>query len=200
MKNEARKQWRGGSIMSQDWFSPKELAGLPGMPGTPHPGELRAAAWEEIDLEEGIWRVPPERMKTGRPHRVPLPRQAVAILNEIRPLAGPGPLVFPGRNDRTKPLSDAAFTRALNRMGYHGRHAPHGTRHLVATELKELRYPGEWIEAQLSHKLPGIGGVYTHAEHMAPGQRPAMMQHWADHLDSLEADNVVQLPTAAQNP
>jgi integrase len=71
MKNEARKQWRGGSIMSQDWFSPKELAGLPGMPGTPHPGELRAAAWEEIDLEEGIWRVPPERMKTGRPHRVP---------------------------------------------------------------------------------------------------------------------------------
>lgn len=164
------------------------------------PGELRCAAWSEIDLEAFIWRIPPERMKTGRPHHVPLPRQAVAILNEIRPIAGPGPLVFPGRNDRTKPISDGAFTRALNRMGYHGRHVPHGTRHLVATQLKELGYPGEWIEAQLSHKLPGIEGVYTHAEHMAPDQRPAMMQAWADHLDALEADNVIQLATAGQTP
>ncbi|WP_164999540.1 hypothetical protein [Salinicola tamaricis] len=51
----------------------------------------------------------------------------------------------------------------------------------MATGLKELGYPGEW-EMQLSHKLPGIQGVYTHAEHMAAEQRPAMMQFWANRL------------------
>ncbi len=70
---------------------------------------------------------------------------------------------------------------SLKHMGFHGRHLIRGTRHVVATGLKELGYPGEW-EMQLSHKLPGIQGVYTHAEHMAAEQRPAMMQFWANRL------------------
>ncbi|ARS52547.1 hypothetical protein B9G99_06365 [Kushneria konosiri] len=67
-------------------------------------------------------------------------------------------------------------------MGFDGWHVSHGTRHTIATALKEMGYPGEWIEMQLSHKLPCIQGVYTHAEHMAPEQRPATMQAWADSL------------------
>ncbi|MCM2129772.1 hypothetical protein [Larsenimonas rhizosphaerae] len=73
---------------------------------------------------------------------------------------------------------------ALKRMGFEGRHVPHGTCHAVATGLKEMGCPGGWIEMQLSHKLPGIQGVYTHPEHMALEQRPAMMQAWADRLFS----------------
>lgn len=147
------------------------------------PGEMRQAQWKEIDLEEGVWSLPAERMKMGRPHRVPLPSQAIAELRKLHVMSGQYGLLFPGRNDPRKPLSDAAFGMALKRMGFHGRHVPHGTRHVVATGLKEMGYPGEWIEMQLSHKLPGIQGTYTHAEHMSPEQRPAMMQAWADHLN-----------------
>lgn len=146
------------------------------------PGELRRAEWAEFDLNAAVWKIPADRMKMGRAHQVPLPAQAVDELRYLHKLTGPFKLLFPGRNDPRKPISDAAFGMALKRMGYEGRHVPHGTRHVVATGLKELGYPREWIELQLSHKLPGIEGVYTHAQHMAPDQRPAMMQFWADHL------------------
>ncbi|PRY66305.1 integrase [Vreelandella songnenensis] len=149
------------------------------------PGELRKAAWAEFDLKAAVWKIPAERMKMGKAHQVPLPTQAIDALRYLHTLTGPFKLLFPGRNDPRKPLSDAAFGMALKRMGYEGRHVPHGTRHVVATGLKELGYPREWIELQLSHKLPGIEGVYTHAQHMAPDQRPAMMQFWADYLEKI---------------
>lgn len=53
---------------------------------------------------------------------------------------------------------------ALKRMKYEGRHVPHSTRHVVAAYLKELGYPREWVEVQLSYELPGTEGVYTHAQ------------------------------------
>lgn len=146
------------------------------------PGELRQAQWSEFDLEKAIWRVPGERMKMGKDHNVPLPRQALEVLNDLHRITGHHTLLFPGRNDITRPMSNMAFGMALKRMGFEGVHVPHGTRHTIATGLKEMGYPGEWIEMQLSHKLPGIQGVYTHAEHMAAEQRPAMMQAWADRL------------------
>lgn len=152
------------------------------------PGELRRAEWSEFDLDAAVWKIPADRMKMGRAHQVPLPAQAVDELRYLHKLTGPFKLLFPGRNDPRKPISDAAFGMALKRMGYEGRHVPHGTRHVVATGLKELGYPREWIELQLSHKLPGIEGVYTHAEHMAPDQRPAMMQFWANYLDNISAE------------
>lgn len=150
------------------------------------PGELRRAEWAEFDLDAAVWKIPAERMKMGRAHQVPLPSQALDELRYLHKLTAPFKLLFPGRNDPRKPISDAAFGMALKRMGYEGRHVPHGTRHVVATGLKELGYPREWIELQLSHKLPGIEGVYTHAQHMAPDQRPAMMQFWADYLFGVE--------------
>ncbi|MCM2973354.1 tyrosine-type recombinase/integrase [Larsenimonas suaedae] len=150
------------------------------------PGEMRQARWEEIDFQDATWSLPSDRVKMGRAHRVPLPTQALAELRKLHMMTGQYGLLFPGRNDPAKPLSDAAFGMALKRMGFEGRHVPHGTRHVVATGLKEMGYPGEWIEMQLSHKLPGIQGVYTHAEHMAPEQRPAMMQAWANWLESFK--------------
>ncbi|MGQ7242137.1 tyrosine-type recombinase/integrase [Salinicola sp. V024] len=146
------------------------------------PGELRLAKWEEFDFNKAVWTIPADRMKMGRQHRVPLPRQAMATLRQMQRISGHYPHLFPSRNDATKIMSNMTFSMALKRMGFEGRHVPHGTRHTVATGLKEAGFPGEWIEMQLSHKLPGIQGVYTHAEHMAPEQRPAMMQFWADRL------------------
>ena len=87
------------------------------------PGELRKAEWAEIDLEKGEWNIPAERMKGWKrkgvttPHLVPLAPQAVAILQELRPLTGRGRHVFAGR-DPQKCMSDAAVNAALRRMGY----------------------------------------------------------------------------------
>ncbi|WP_434986116.1 tyrosine-type recombinase/integrase [Vreelandella zhaodongensis] len=98
------------------------------------PGELRMAEWEEIDLQAGVWKIPAERMKMGRAHQVPLPNQALVELRYLHTLTAPFKLLFPGRNDPRKPLSDAAFgmafTRAAQAAGDRGRLHPrraHGT-------------------------------------------------------------------------
>ncbi|MEO8490625.1 tyrosine-type recombinase/integrase [Pseudomonas sp.] len=156
------------------------------------PSELREAQWVEFDFDKRLWTVPVERKgrKKGREHLVPLCTQAVEALIELRQLTGAYPLLFPGRSDRTKPRSDTVFLMALRRLGYEGRQTGHGFRHIASTILNEHGYPADHIEAQLSHKAQGVRGIYNKAQYLE--QRTHMMQWYADHLDSLEAGNVVQ--------
>jgi integrase len=70
------------------------------------PGELRGAEWTEFDLEGAEWRIPGERMKMGETHIVPLSRQALAILCELKPLTGEGRYVFPAIGPQQRPLSE----------------------------------------------------------------------------------------------
>lgn len=156
------------------------------------PSELREAQWVEFDFDKRLWTVPVERKgrKKGREHLVPLCTQAVEALLELRQVTGAYPLLFPGRSDRTKPRSDTVFLMALRRLGYEGRQTGHGFRHIASTILNEHGYPADHIEAQLSHKAQGVRGIYNKAQYLE--QRTQMMQWYADHLDSIEAGNVVQ--------
>ena len=156
------------------------------------PSELREANWVEFDFDKKLWTVPVERKgrKKGREHLVPLCTQAVDALLELRQLTGAYPLLFPGRSDRTKPRSDTVFLMALRRLGYEGRQTGHGFRHIASTILNEHGYPADHIEAQLSHKAQGVRGIYNKAQYLE--QRTKMMQWYADHLDALEAGNVIQ--------
>lgn len=154
------------------------------------PSELREASWEEFDRKAGIWVIPAERMKKRRTHTVPLSRQALDALEELHKLTGAYPLLFPGRNQRTKPRSNMAFNMALRRMGYAGRQTGHGFRHIASTTLRENGFPKDHVEAQLAHTEDGVSGVYNKAQYLE--QRATMMQWYADHLDTLEAGNVVQ--------
>ncbi|SEQ69787.1 Integrase [Azotobacter beijerinckii] len=154
------------------------------------PSELREARWEEFDLAAGLWAIPTERMKKRRPHIVPLSRQALEALEQLHRMSGAYPLLFPGRNDRTKPRSNMAFNMALRRMGYEGRQTGHGFRHIASTTLREHGFPKDHVEAQLSHAEDGVAGVYNKAIYLE--QRRTMMQWYADHLDELEKGNVVQ--------
>ncbi len=83
----------------------------------PRPGELRAAAWEEFDLNNGLWTIPEAHMKMRRPHRVPLSRQAVSILTELREIFGAGALLFPSVRSAARPISGNMLNAALRRMG-----------------------------------------------------------------------------------
>ncbi|AZE44685.1 Integrase [Pseudomonas chlororaphis subsp. aureofaciens] len=157
------------------------------------PSELREARWDEFDLDKRLWTIPVGRKgrKKGLEHLVPLSDQAVELLVELRRLTGSYPLLFPGRSDRTKPRSDTVFLMALRRLGYEGRQTGHGFRHIASTILNEHGFEADHIEAQLSHKAPGVRGIYNKAQYLA--QRTTMMQWYADYLDGLEKGNVVQV-------
>jgi integrase len=155
------------------------------------PGELRRAKWSEFDLEgRKDWCFTISKVKQGdEPHKltVPLPHQAVQILEELRPLTGEGEFVFMGHRDRKRPMSDAAVNAAIRRLSFDTQReiTGHGFRHVAASLLRELGYRDDLVEEALGHKKPGIAGVYGHAKYIE--ERRAMMQTWADYLDKLKA-------------
>ncbi|MBI6179195.1 tyrosine-type recombinase/integrase [Serratia proteamaculans] len=147
--------------------------------------ELRQAEWKEFDFDKRVWEVPVERMKMRRPHLVPLSDQVVASLREIQAVTGRYNLVFPGRNDITKPMSEASINQVLKRIGYHGKATGHGFRHTMSTVLHEHGYNTAWIELQLAHVDKNtIRGTYNHAQYLE--QRREMLQWYGDYIDNLE--------------
>jgi len=157
------------------------------------PGELRGAAWTEIDLDAALWTIPAARMKRGKdgkengdPHLVPLPRQAVAILRGLHGYTGHGVMVFPGERSHERPISENSVRTALITMGYTSESQTwHGFRATARTMLAErLEFDPLVIEAQLAHAVKDANGrAYNRTTYLA--QRTVMMQHWADFLDKL---------------
>lgn len=146
--------------------------------------ELRFARWQDIDLEKRLWEIPPEVMKMKRPHIVPLSEQVVELFQSLKPITGMYPLVFIGRNDRTKPISKESVNQVIELLGYKGRLTGHGFRHTMSTILHEQGFNSAWIETQLAHvDKNAIRGTYNHA-HYLEGRRE-MMQWYADHIDKL---------------
>jgi integrase len=156
--------------------------------------ELRAARWSEIeniDGNEPLWRIPAERMKMKREHIVPLAPQAVAVLRELRELPGSGasPFLFPSPS-RDRHMSNNTMLYALYRMGYHSRATVHGFRSMASTALNEMGFRPDVIERQLAHQEQNaVRAAYNRAEYL--NERRAMMKRWADHLDTIAAENVV---------
>jgi integrase len=156
------------------------------------PGELRAAKWENIDLVTAEWRY--TVTKTDSQHIVPLSKQAVAVLAEIKAVTGEGVYVFPSARTGERPMSDAAVNAALRRMGIAKEEMTgHGFRAMARTILDEvLGYRPDIIEHQLAHQVKDPNGrAYNRTAHLP--ERKKMMQAWANYLDKLRvgADVVV---------
>jgi integrase len=161
------------------------------------PGELRGAAWAEMDLEAALWTIPAARMKrskdgkeNGQPHLVPLPTQAVNILKALKPYTESTGLVFPGERQRSKPISENSVRTALISMGYTAEiQTWHGFRATARTLLAEvLEFDPLVIEAQLAHSVRDANGrAYNRTTYLK--QRTNMMQRWADYLDKLAASD-----------
>ncbi|HBL7869253.1 TPA: tyrosine-type recombinase/integrase [Escherichia coli] len=148
--------------------------------------ELRLMRWEWVDLESATITLPAEVMKARRPHVVPLSRQAVELLQDQFTRSGYSAFVFPGRFMDNKPLSASAILKALERIGYKSIATGHGWRTTFSTALNESgRYSPDWIEIQLAHVPKGVRGVYNQAAYLK--QRRAMMQDYADAIDSILA-------------
>lgn len=175
----------------------KKLSDYDGYPITRHalklliltfvrPGELRFSRWAEFDLKANLWRIPGTRMKMGTDHLVPLSRQAIVLLEELRPISGHYDLLFPGERSRAKPISENTMNYALYRMGYKSRATAHGFRTTASSILNEEGFNPDAIERQLSHvERNQVRGAYTqHAKYLK--DRMTMMQWWADYIDQLE--------------
>lgn len=142
-------------------------------------GEVRGATWAEFDLQEGIWKVPPQRMKAGREHRVPLGAAALAVLLERQkgqPNAKPTDLVFPGLKGHA--LSDMSLTAVMRRMEVQG--VPHGFRSTFRDWAGDrTSFPRDLAEQALAHVLENkTEEAYRRGD--ALERRREMMSKWAD--------------------
>ncbi|MFA4968127.1 MAG: tyrosine-type recombinase/integrase [Sulfuritalea sp.] len=155
-------------------------------------GELLAARWSEFDLEHALWVVPAERMKMLTEHKanrhnahdVPLSRQAILLLEELKPISAGSEFLFPGIISLDKPIAGSTLNVLFARMGYAKLLTPHGIRATASTILNERGHRGDLIERQLAHRdRDGTRAAYNHAKYLE--ERSQMMQAWADILDEL---------------
>ena len=157
------------------------------------PGELRKSEWNDIDFENAEWRF--KVTKTDTDHIVPLSRQAIEILDEIKPVTGTGQYVFPSARSSKRPMSDNAVLAAFRRMGIEKHEMTgHGFRAMARTILDEvLCFRPDFIEHQLAHAARDPNGqAYNRTAHLV--ERKKMMQVWADYLNELKNGAAISLP------
>lgn len=156
------------------------------------PGELRQAKWSEIDFADKVWRVPAERMKMKQPHAVPLSRQVLFILQDLRSLARSSEFLFPALHTTLRPISENTMNVALRRLGFeHDEMTSHGFRALASTLLNEsgLWHP-DAIERALAHgERDRVRAAYHRGAHWE--ERVRMAQWWSDYLDQLRVGGKV---------
>lgn len=154
------------------------------------PGEAAGTMWCEIDIENKLWTIPAERMKKRREHQVPLSAQAIAVLEQLRPLSGYSPLVFPGRVNSSQSMSSETVNKALRRMGYTGELVSHGLRALGSTAMNEAGFQPDVIEAVLAHADTNqTRAAYNRSTYLK--QRVEVMDWWGQQISESARNAVI---------
>ncbi len=154
--------------------------------------ELIEARWVEFDLEQGLWTIPAERMKSRLMHRVPLSHQAIDLLHKLHGVSGHREFLFPNRSDPRRPASQGVLWKAVVSLGYQGKFSPHGIRATGSTMLNEMGFRADVIERQLAHaERNKVRASYNQADYLE--ERRQMMQTWADFIDAQAAGGNVTI-------
>ena len=147
--------------------------------------ELRAAKWQEFNFENKEWHIPAERMKMRQKHIVPLSKQAIEILKQLKLINENREYLFPNRTKPQHFISENTMLYAMYRMGYHSKATPHGLRATASTILNEKGFNCDHIERQLAHgEKNKVRASYNHAQYLP--ERHKLMQWWADYLDKVK--------------
>lgn len=150
------------------------------------PSELVKAKWSEFDLDNGLWTVPADRMKTRKEFIRPLARQSIEILHKLKRIHGDSPYIFPNTRDKSRCATIEFIEKALHRLGYKGKQSPHGFRHIASTYINNhtkadgTKWDSRIIEFSLAHTVHGVKGVYNKAEYL--DDRRALAQWYADEI------------------
>lgn len=152
------------------------------------PKEIAGMRWEELDLEGALWEIPAERMKLKRPHIIPLPTQALALLNTLKPISGHCDFVFPNLRTNKRHMTPESILTGLRNAGIDKEtttaHGFRATARTMLAEQKGLEFSPEIIEHQLAHEVKDpLGRAYNRTKFIE--QRTEMMQEWANYLDQL---------------
>lgn len=149
--------------------------------------EVTSACWDEFDLEAQAWTIPAARMKAKQDHWVPLSRQAIHLIAELRALTPTERKhLFPNRVDPLRPMADRSLNAVLERLGFGGQSTPHGMRSLFSTHFNRSGANAEVIERCLAHApIDKIRAAYN--RHQYKEERRSMLQEWANYLDSLRS-------------
>lgn len=149
--------------------------------------EVICGRWSEIDLDAAEWEIPAERMKARRTHLVPLSRQAVQWLRDLRAIVPDEcELLFPNRVDPRRPMADRSLNAVMERLGLSGQGTPHGMRAAFSTYFNATGANIDVIEHCLAHVSANrVRAAYN--RHQYQEERRAMLQVWADFLESAPA-------------
>ncbi len=113
--------------------------------------EMIEATWSKVNFNVLEWRIPGERMKMDNPHIVPLSKQALAMFEELKFLAGDSTYVFPSRNDHRRPISKTTLNCAVRTLELNVRDfVIHDFRRTASTLLHEQGYNSDWVEKCLA--------------------------------------------------
>jgi integrase len=147
------------------------------------PAELAGLTWKEVDFDDNIIRIAPERMKMKRTHLVPMSKQVSFMLLSIKTS---NDFVFSSPRGKSRHINPESLRAGLRRLGLTNDDlTTHGFRHMASTRLNELGFNSDVIERQLAHcETNKVKAAYNHAEHLI--ERKKMMQHWSDYLDKLK--------------
>ncbi|OOH89217.1 hypothetical protein BMT54_06985 [Pasteurellaceae bacterium 15-036681] len=151
------------------------------------PAEVVSVEWSEIDWENRLWHIPKEKMKgrvaEKRSHTVPLCRQAIWVLEEMRKFSGKSPFVF-AHNIRPhkESMSSETVNNALKRNGYYGILTSHGIRSIIRTYLADIGIEKNTAEKVLAHKIDDdLEATYNRHEYLR--QRIPVMEIWGNYLE-----------------
>lgn len=157
------------------------------------PSELSQSEWSFIDFEKSHWLIPARLMKMNRDHLIPFPHQVGTLLKALYPITGQSKYIFPSVRSDDKPMNSETVNKTIRKLEngrYVGRMVAHGFRGMASTLLNENKrtanvdFGTDEIELQLAHvENNKVRGAYNHAEYLE--SRTAMMQWYADYLDSL---------------
>ncbi|EGC0482907.1 tyrosine-type recombinase/integrase [Escherichia coli] len=148
------------------------------------PSEASGACWAEIDLDTKLWTIPPERMKAKREHIVPLSRQALDILEVMKPISAHREHIFPSRNDPKQPMNSQTANAALKRIGFGGKLVAHGLRSIASTAMNEAGFNADVIEAALAHSDKNeVRRAYNRSTYLE--QRIELMEWWGNKVKKI---------------
>ena len=154
-------------------------------------GEVVGAKWEEIDLTSNVWTIPPERMKAGVQHRVPLSNRAVQILNLMKAQAQ-NEYVFPSHSiAKNTRMSSGSCLVAMKKMDSFKGYTPHGLRSTFRDWAAETtNFANETLELALAHTIPNKAeAAYRRQDQLE--KRAKLMQRWQHYVESKKSDSNV---------
>ena len=153
------------------------------------PSEAAGARWDEIDSENSLWNIPAERMKSKKPHIVPLSIHALGLLEVMKPISSRSDYIFPSNSNLKKHTNASTANMALKRMGFENQLVAHGLRSLASTILNEEGFDPDVIEAALAHiGKDEVRNAYNRAIYLE--RRKPLMQWWSEHIEKAATGNM----------